>query len=362
MSREQLWVARSNVCFLWKQVNYVKRWVESCFDWLGEWHHCCFSILAVSGRQGGHFLHWTCCLLCWLSLLVLIRSGLRHGRILDPVPWAFGVCYTGMLVWLSFDRFHIMVSNLKWKRQQMRCPNLPRRKSWSLNSHHFKENQVSILQHFFPHACAMNIIESLIHACFMLVSCLFHACFMLVLQCEALQLLAKSVGEGAKQEGISSPEPLRMYVQYSGGQLPYYAQPAQYQPQYQPAYAGAVSPQPVQSVMQMPQMQQYPATYSGFSGGAYMASPAYGQPQLAQYGQPQPQAQPQPQYAQLQYQPQVQPQVQPLQSGMAEGAYGQVLAIALQSDSIHMRHQAPCVHGTRVPPHHDQSRDKGNML
>ena len=176
MSREQLWVARSNVCFLWKQVNYVKRWVESCFDWLGEWHHCCFSILAVSGRQGGHFLHWTCCLLCWLSLLVLIRSGLRHGRILDPVPWAFGVCYTGMLVWLSFDRFHIMVSNLKWKRQQMRCPNLPRRKSWSLNSHHFKENQVSILQHFFPHACAMNIIESLIHACFMLVSCLFHAC------------------------------------------------------------------------------------------------------------------------------------------------------------------------------------------
>jgi len=187
---------------------------------------------------------------------------------------------------------------------------------------------------------------------------------MLVLQCEALQLLAKSVGEGAKQEGISSPEPLRMYVQYSGGQLPYYAQPAQYQPQYQPAYAGAVSPQPVQSVMQMPQMpqmQQYPATYSGFSGGAYMASPAYGQPQLAQYGQPQSQAQPQPQYAQLQYQPQVQPQVQPLQSGMAEGAYGQVLAIA-QSDSIHMRHQAPCVQGTRVPPHHDQSRDKGNML
>lgn len=128
-----------------------------------------------------------------------------------------------------------------------------------------------------------------------------------------------------------------MYVQYSGGQLPYYAQPAQYQPQYQPAYAGAVSPQPVQSVMQMPQMpqmQQYPATYSGFSGGAYMASPAYGQPQLAQYGQPQPQAQPQPQYAQLQYQPQVQPQVQPLQSGMAEGAYGQVIQPAGQQAYI----------------------------
>ena len=192
----------------------------------------------------------------------------------------------------------------------------------------------------------------------MFVSCLCY----LVLQCEVWNPAAFGQISWGRSEAGRDPEPLRMYVQYSGGQLPYYAQPAQYQ-QYQPAY-GAVS-QPVQSVMQMPQMpqmpmQQYPATYSGFSGGAYMA-PAYGQPQLAQYGQ-QPQAQPQPQYAQLQYQPQVQPQVQPLQSGMAEGAYGQVLAIASQSDSIHMRHQAPCAQETRVPPHHDQSRDEVNMF
>ena len=119
-----------------------------------------------------------------------------------------------------------------------------------------------------------------------------------------------------------------MYVQYSGGQLPYYAQPAQYQPAYASAITGSpgVQPQPVQSV-QMP--QQYPATYSGFSGGTYVpqqATPSpYGQPQFAQYGL-QPQAQAQPQYTQLQYQPQVQPQMQhALPSGMLQGAYGQVM-------------------------------------
>lgn len=140
-----------------------------------------------------------------------------------------------------------------------------------------------------------------------------------------MQLFWDQNFEGAnKQDGVSSPEPLRMYVQYSGGQLPYYAQPAQYQPATyqaaQPAYVSGA--QPVQSIV-MP--QQYPATYSGFSGGTYVqGSPSpYGQPQFAQYGQLQAQAQPQPQYAQLQYPPQMQPQVpHALQSGM-EGA-GQV--------------------------------------
>ncbi|CAK9058849.1 unnamed protein product [Durusdinium trenchii] len=109
-----------------------------------------------------------------------------------------------------------------------------------------------------------------------------------------------------------------MYVQYSG-QLPYYAQPAQYQ---QPAYAG-VSAGVQQPVVQMP--QQYPATYSGYAGGAYVGQPQaspspYGQ--FAQYGQ----LQVQPQYAQLQYQPQLQPSVQPHaipQTVMPEGGFGQ---------------------------------------
>ncbi|CAK9044903.1 unnamed protein product [Durusdinium trenchii] len=111
-----------------------------------------------------------------------------------------------------------------------------------------------------------------------------------------------------------------MYVQYSG-QLPYYAQPAQYQ---QPAYAG-VSAGVQQPVVQMP--QQYPATYSGYAGGAYVGQPQaspspYGQ--FAQYGQ----LQVQPQYAQLQYQPQLQPSVQPHaipQTVMPEGGFGQVM-------------------------------------
>ena len=115
-----------------------------------------------------------------------------------------------------------------------------------------------------------------------------------------------------------------MYVQYSG-QLPYYAQPAQYQQPAGPAYAG-VSAGVQQPMMQMP--QQYPATYSGYTSGAYVGQPQttpspYGQ-QFAQYGQLQ---QVQPQYAPVQYQPQLQPSMQQHaipQAAKPEGGFGQV--------------------------------------